>query len=192
MLSLGTASADAPLRSTAASVSCQAVLLLEQSDTCTVHVVDTGTGAATTPTGIVEFSTVSSGTYAGPAPCTLSAGSCQSTYTGWDRAGLRTITATYGGDSTHARSSGSEDIEVTAPIGPGPVVRVPSVQGKRLAAAETALRRSHCRVGKIGRRFSRRVQKGRVISQSPGHGKVVGSGARIGLVVSKGKRQARP
>ena len=192
MLSLGTASADAPLRSTATSVSCQVVVLLEQSDSCTVHVVDTGTGAATTPTGTVEFSSVSSGTFAGPATCTLSAGSCPSTYTGWDLPGPRTITATYGGDSTHARSSGTQDIEVTAPIGAGPVVRVPSVTGKRLAAAKTALRRSRCRVGTIDRVFSKRVEKGRVISEKPGRGKVVGWGTKVGLVVSKGKRHARP
>jgi Big-like domain-containing protein/PASTA domain-containing protein len=193
MLSLGTASADAPLHSTSSTLVCQAVVLYDQSDTCTVQVADTNSGSPTTPTGTVEFSTVTSGTFANPATCTLSAlGSCQFTYPGWDVLGTRTLTATYDGDPIHARSSGTAEILVTAPIGGGPPCHVPNVKGKRLAAARTALRRSLCRVGAIDRAFSRRVKKGRVISEKPRHGKYLRLFAKVALVVSKGKRQARP
>lgn len=192
MLDLGAASADAPLHPTSATLSCAVAVTFEQKAPCTVHVVDTDTASPSVPTGTVEFSTVSSGTFANPAGCTLSSGSCQFTYPGWDTQGARTITATYDGDSSHARSSGTQVIQVIAPIGPGPLTHVPSVTGKRLAKAEKVLRHSRCRGGTIDRAFSKRVRKGRVISERPGRGTVVGLGARIALVVSKGKRHARP
>jgi serine/threonine-protein kinase len=70
--------------------------------------------------------------------------------------------------------------------------RVPSVKGKRLAAAKRFLRGSLCSVGTIDRAFSNRVAKGRVISARPGHGKFLPFHAKIRLVVSKGKPHARP
>jgi PASTA domain-containing protein/Big-like domain-containing protein len=191
MLSIGTASADPPLRSTSTSVSCEVVVAVGQSNTCTATVADTGTGPATTPTGTVEFSTVTSGTFVNGATCTLAAGSCRFTYPGWDVPGARTIAAAYEGDSTHARSSGSQDIEVI--VGPRPpCCFVPRVRGERLTNARATLRRSGFSVGRIDRAFSRRVAKGRVISQKPRRGKIVAPGSRVALVVSKGRRHARP
>jgi hypothetical protein len=194
VLSLGTASADS-LRSTSTSLSCPEVVAVGgQTATCTANVTDTGTGTATTPTGVVEFSATNSHGVADRATCTLSSGSCQFTHIGWASLGTKTITATYEGDSSHARSAGTQDIQVISPPMPPPLhCRVPSVKGKRLAAVKKFVRGSLCSVGTIDRAFSNRVAKGRVISVRPGHGKLLPFRARIRLVVSKGrKRHARP
>jgi hypothetical protein len=194
VLSLGQASAD-PLRSTSTSLSCPAevaVLSFEQSPTCTAQVADTGTGLATTPTGVVELYAPNDHGVAVRAACTLSAGSCAVTFRGWSTPGVRTVTARYAGDSSHASSSGTQDVFVFVPPRPPPrsALRtlVPNVKGKSLAAAKAALRRYRCDVGAIDRGFNKRLQKGRVISERPGHGKLVPWGTKVDLVVSKGKR----
>ncbi|HKD94664.1 MAG TPA: PASTA domain-containing protein [Gaiellaceae bacterium] len=192
MLSLGSASADAPLRSTSTSVSCeQAVVAPEQPDTCTATIADTDTGTATAPTGIVEFSMLTGGGSTGPPTCTLAQGSCQFTYPGWDVQGPQAVTATYDGDATHVGSSDTIHIDVFYSPPPPLFSRVPDLRGERLAVAKKALQRRRLRVGKIGRAFSRRVGKGHVISERPGRGKVLYWGRRVDLVVSKGKRHAR-
>lgn len=192
-LSLGQASAD-PLRSTATSLSCPATRDVHQSATCTATVVDTDTGTSTTPTGVVEFSATTDPGLALRARCTLSAGSCQIMFVGRASAtlGRQAITATYEGDSAHAGSSGTQEVYITAPIGPGPCCFLPRVKGERLAQATRAIRRGGFSVGRIHRAFSKRVARGRVISQRPGGGKLVPPHREVGLVVSKGKRHARP
>ena len=57
-----------------------------------------------------------------------------------------------------------------------------------LAAARLLLARVNCRVGKVRRVHSRRVKKGRVISQKPAFGAVRPGGAKVNLVVSRGRR----
>jgi hypothetical protein len=126
---LGTASADssrtlsAGLRSTSTSVSCTpSSIELTETATCTAVVSDTDTGAATTPTGTVDFSATSDDAFANPASCTLSGGSCQITYTAYGFApSTATVTASYGGDSSHSTSSGMQDIAVNPYTGPGPI-----------------------------------------------------------------------
>ncbi len=93
------------------SVSCgTAPVTVGQTTTCTATVSDTDTGTSTgTPTGTVGFSSNGPGTFSSSGSCTLSAGSCQVTYapsapgtTGCGGCGgPHTITASYGGDSTH-------------------------------------------------------------------------------------------
>lgn len=190
LLSLGQASAD-PLRSTSTSVSCTGVVDLEQSVACTASVTDTGVGTATTPTGVVEFSAPGDHGTALRAACTLSAGSCEITYRGWVSAGVRTVTGTYEGDSSHAGSSGAQEVDVF--VGPRPpCCFVPRVTGERLGAAKRALRHFGFSPGRIGRAFNKRVAKGRVIAERPGGGKYVAPHIKVALVVSKGKRHARP
>jgi hypothetical protein len=65
---------------------------------------------------------------------------------------------------------------------------VPSVVGKKLAAAKTTIRRKHCRTGKVGYAYSTKVVKGRVVSQSRRAGRVLAPGAKINIVVSRGRR----
>lgn len=106
---------SAALRATSASVSCiPSSLELSQTATCTAVVSDTDTGSATTPTGDVAFSATSPTAFPSPSVCTLSAGTCQMTYTAWGGApSTVTITASYGGDASHAPSTGTQDIAVS-------------------------------------------------------------------------------
>ena len=68
-----------------------------------------------------------------------------------------------------------------------PVCLVPKVKGKTLAGAESALTQAHCTSGKVMKKFST-VKKGRVISQSPRPGADLAAGAKVNLVLSKGKK----
>jgi len=74
------------------------------------------------------------------------------------------------------------------PPPPAPVkCRVPRLKGKKLAAAERALRQAHCRVGKIKHVKSRKVRKGRVVSTSPIATHTFAAGHKVELFVSKGR-----
>lgn len=64
--------------------------------------------------------------------------------------------------------------------------RVPKLAGAPLRSATGKLRNAHCARGKVRYAHSKRVKKGRVISQSQKPRKLLGSGARVDLVVSKG------
>ncbi|HEY6836644.1 MAG TPA: PKD domain-containing protein [Gaiellaceae bacterium] len=66
---------------------------------------------------------------------------------------------------------------------------VPRVVGMTLAAAKAAIRRSHCRTGKVTRARSRTVRKGHVIAQRPAPGRRLADGARVDLVASRDKRR---
>jgi hypothetical protein len=86
--------------------------------TCTATVSDTDAGAASTPTGSVGFATSGPGSFSAGS-CTLSeasagVASCSVSYTPAASDSLRTdtITASYGGDSTHAGSSATAAVTV--------------------------------------------------------------------------------
>jgi uncharacterized delta-60 repeat protein len=64
---------------------------------------------------------------------------------------------------------------------------VPNVRGKKLAAARKALARRNCAVGKIKRKPSMTVKKGRVISQSRRPGARLPNRSKVNLVVSRGR-----
>jgi eukaryotic-like serine/threonine-protein kinase len=66
---------------------------------------------------------------------------------------------------------------------------VPRVTGKTLPAAERAIARADCRVGKIRRAYSMSVKRGRVISQKPKPGTVLPKRGKVNLVVSRGRRR---
>jgi hypothetical protein len=68
-----------------------------------------------------------------------------------------------------------------------PICLVPKVKGMKLAAAKSALTQAHCMVGKVTKQFSS-VRKGRVISQRPKAGTNLAAGAKVDLVISKGKK----
>lgn len=65
---------------------------------------------------------------------------------------------------------------------------VPSVVGQTLAAARAAIRRGHCLTGRVTRSRSATVRKGRVLAQRPAAGRHLANGARVSLVVSRGRR----
>jgi hypothetical protein len=80
------------------------------------------------------------------------------------------------------------------PVPPRRVIRdsfgnckVPRLKGKKLKAAKKALRRSRCQLGKVKRRASRKVPRGRVIRQRPKAGKTIKRRRTpVSLVVSSG------
>jgi hypothetical protein len=65
---------------------------------------------------------------------------------------------------------------------------VPRVVGKRLHKARRAIRRARCSVGPIRRKVSRAVPKGHVIHQRPKAHLARPKGAKVRLVVSRGRR----
>jgi hypothetical protein len=72
---------------------------------------------------------------------------------------------------------------------PTPPCLVPTLKGRPLRVAKHAIEAYDCSVGKIKRATSRSVKRGRVISQRPRAGTRLDRGARINLVVSKGRRR---
>jgi hypothetical protein len=65
---------------------------------------------------------------------------------------------------------------------------VPRLAGKTLAAAKAALATAHCALGRVTRAYSAKVRKGRVIKSSPAAARVLGNGAKVNIVLSRGKR----
>jgi len=65
---------------------------------------------------------------------------------------------------------------------------VPDLRGKTVSKARALLKTSYCRTGRIAKRLSRKVTRGRVISTTPLLGDRRPGGAKIDLVVSKGLR----
>jgi beta-lactam-binding protein with PASTA domain len=65
---------------------------------------------------------------------------------------------------------------------------VQDVFRQTLLAAKRTIAYANCRVGKIRRSYSKRVKKGRVISQKPEFGVVLPGGGKVNLVVSLGRR----
>jgi FG-GAP-like repeat/FG-GAP repeat/PASTA domain len=68
---------------------------------------------------------------------------------------------------------------------------VQDVTQRKVSAAKQMIARANCRVGKIHRAHSKRVKRGRVISQKPRFGAVLPGGARVNLVVSRGRKPSR-
>lgn len=69
-----------------------------------------------------------------------------------------------------------------------PPCRVPNLEGRTLTGVRTVLNRRYCALGVVTRAFSSRVRAGRVISQGPGAGRVLPTGAKVKVKLSKGPR----
>jgi eukaryotic-like serine/threonine-protein kinase len=65
---------------------------------------------------------------------------------------------------------------------------VPRLKGKTLAAARAALSRGNCRLGKVTRAYSRTVRLGRIALQRPAAGVRLARGAKVSVVISRGRR----
>jgi len=65
---------------------------------------------------------------------------------------------------------------------------VPAVRGKTLNRAKRLIRARRCRVGAVRFGHSSKVRKGRVIRQTPRAGRTLAAGAKVSLLVSKGRR----
>lgn len=66
---------------------------------------------------------------------------------------------------------------------------VPNLRGRRLSAARRALAAAHCATGKVTRKYSRTVKKGRVVAQDERPGTRLAPGTTVDLVVSRGRRR---
>ena len=105
---------------TATTVSCSpASVSVGNPTSCTATVTDTASSGQTTPSGTLSFSSNSAGSFSSGASCTLSgsgaSASCQLAYTPTAvGSGTHQISASYGGDATHATSSGNTNVTVTA------------------------------------------------------------------------------
>ncbi len=64
---------------------------------------------------------------------------------------------------------------------------VPRLKGKKLSAAEKALRKAHCKVGKVKHVKSSKLARGRVMGTTPGAGRRLRAGSKIELWVSNGR-----
>jgi hypothetical protein len=75
------------------------------------------------------------------------------------------------------------------PPPPPPTIKchVPNVVGKTLAKAKSTLKAKHCGTGKVTSKKSKK-KKGLVIAQTPKAGKTMAKGARVNLVLSRGKK----
>ena len=146
----------------------------------TVERSGSGSGAvSSSPTGISCGSTCSH-SFANATKVTLTATpSAGSSFAGWSGAcsGVGACTLTM----DQARSVTVTFAKISC--------LVPPVKGVPLKAAKRAIVARHCSVGRIKHAFSPKVRRGRVISVKPGRGKKLRDGARVALLVSKGKQK---
>jgi hypothetical protein len=76
------------------------------------------------------------------------------------------------------------------PVTPAPGVKrirciVPKLRGRRLRGARKALRKGHCKLGRVTRRKARRRLRGRVIRQRPRAGAKRRRGFKVAVVVGR-------
>jgi subtilase family serine protease len=159
----------------------ESIQVTVQGATQNLTVTTSGNGAGTVssnPAGI-DCGSICSHSYTAGTSVTLTATPASgSVFSGWS--GACSGTGTCGVTMSQARS-------VTATFSLGPVCLVPKVKGKTLSAARGALTRAGCKAGAVTKKFSK-VKKGRVIAQKPKAGTDLPEGARVNLVLSKGKK----
>jgi subtilase family serine protease len=152
------------------------------TQTLTVATAGNGSGAvSSSPAGITCGSTCSHAYPTGAVVALSATPASGSVFSGWsdDCSGTGACNVTM----SQARSvTATFTLQSSAPI-----CLVPKLKGKSLAAAKSALTQAHCQAGKVTRKYSK-VKKGRVISQRPKPGTNLAAGAKVNLVVSKGKR----
>ncbi len=104
--------------------------------------------------------------------------------------GANTITA-IATDGAGASTEAEVTVVYQPPAQPAPAsspvrCKVPRVKGMKLTAAEKALRRAHCKVGKVKHVSSHKLARGRVMSSTPRAGRRRPAGSKVELFVSKG------
>ena len=138
-----------------------------------------GTGTVTSsPTGISCGSTCAHAFKHGTAVTLTAVAAARSSFAGWSGDCSGTARCTLTMSANHAVTATFKVLCV-----------VPKVKGKKLRAAKRSIRKAHCSPGKVTRAFSKKVKKGRVISQRPKPGKNLAAGSKVKLKVSKGKRK---
>jgi subtilisin family serine protease len=69
-----------------------------------------------------------------------------------------------------------------------PVCTVPRLRGLTLVGAKRSLVKRGCALGRVSKAYSKRVRRGRVVGQRPGPGLRLRRGAKVAVVVSRGRR----
>ena len=95
-----------------------------------------------------------------------------------------------------ASQSGSGNFNAATPVARAFAIfagartcKVPELVGRRVAKAKALIVLRHCRVGRLGRAYSRARKAGVVIAQGKRAGRVLPGGTRISLVVSRGRKR---
>ena len=98
-----------------------------------------------------------------------------------------TITGAFrGDDGATITLNGDTTVTSTFTANPPPPTTqcvVPKLKGKKLGAAKIAIRKAHCRVGKVTKVKSTRKHRNRVLSQNPKPGKHLREGSKVALKV---------
>ena len=156
-----------------------------QTPTQTLTVATSGNGSGTvtsSPAGINCGSTCSHAYSTGTGVSLSATPASGSVFSGWSG-------ACSGTGGCNVTMSQARSVTATFTLQSGaPICLVPKVKGKTLAGAKSALTRAHCKVGKVTKKFSR-VKKGHVVSQRPKPGTNLAAGAKVNLVLSKGKKR---
>jgi hypothetical protein len=148
-----------------------------QPETLTVTRVGDGAGTVTSSPAGISCGATCSHAYTYGSSVTLTAqAAAGSSFAGWS--GACSGTAGCSVSLKAAQSVGATFLRDCV---------VPKVTGKTLKVAKRALAAHACRLGRVGHAFSKRVMKGRVISQKPKPGRHLAHGAKVALVLSKGK-----
>jgi uncharacterized delta-60 repeat protein len=159
---------------------CDFALARYLGSTLTVARAGTGTGTITSsPAGIDCSSTCSAPLAALPVTLTATP-SAGSRFAGWSGDCSGTAACTLAMSADHSATA-TFDVVVKCVA--------PKLRGKRLTRAKRTMRAAHCSVGKVTRAFSRKVKKGKVISQQPKPGVTRPAGSKVKLKISKGKRR---
>jgi PASTA domain/Divergent InlB B-repeat domain len=149
--------------------------------TLTVHSHGTGSGTvASSPSGIACGSTCSYAFGWGTTVTLTATPASGSTFNGWSGA--------CSGNATSCSVTMNQAQEADVTFARKLTCVVPKLKGKTLTAAKSVIKRAHCGVGTIKHRASRTVKKNHVISQKPKPGTRLKQGAKVTLVVSKGRR----
>lgn len=148
--------------------------------TLTVEKLGSGSGSVRSDVGGIDCGATCTGVVDDGTQVTLTAtADAGSVFTGWSGGGC-SLTGTCQVVVTAATT-------VTATFAQIQCV-VPNVKGKTLAGAKRAITAGHCAVGKISHAASKKVAKNKVASQSPRAGTHLKDGAKVNLVLSKGKK----
>jgi hypothetical protein len=85
-------------------------------------------------------------------------------------------------------AEGPYDFAVARYIGALPCV-VPKLKATTLRTTRSRLAKAHCMLGRVKRAYSRKVKKGRVISQTPRPGAQLPERSKVSVIVSRGRRR---
>lgn len=113
-----------------------------------------------------------------------------STFAGWSGggcSGTSTCTVTLSADATVTATFTADQ----PPPPPPTRCLVPRLKGKKLGAAKRAIKKAHCRVGRVKKVRSKRKYEGRVISQKPRPGTQLRNGAKVSVAVGIGPGTTR-